>query len=79
MITLEKIQTKLREAILQSGMTQAKLADCVGVQRTQISCYIHGKKMPAIDTFAKLIAALDVNPADILCLDEYKKDSLCIK
>ena len=76
MITLAKIQTKLREAILQSGMTQAKLAECVGVQRTQISCYIHGKKMPAIDTLAKLIAVMDVDPADILCLNEYNKDSL---
>ena len=71
MITLEKIQQKLAEAIRQSGRTQRELAELIGVKRPQISCYLHGKKMPAIDTLAKLIAVLDADPADVLCLDEY--------
>ena len=75
MITLEKIQIKLAEAIRNSGMTQKEIAERIGVRRQQISYYIHGKKMPAIDTFAKFIAVLDEDPADILCLDEYDKDN----
>ena len=49
MITLEKIQIKLAEAIRNSGMTQKEIAERIGVRRQQISYYIHGKKMPAID------------------------------
>ena len=76
MITVEKIQKKLAEAIKNSGMTQKELGERIGVRHPQISCYIHGKKMPAIDTFARLIAVLGEDPADILCLDEYDKDKL---
>ncbi len=71
MITLQKIQAKLSDAIKNSGYTQVELSKRIGVKHPQISCYIHGKKMPALDTFARLIAVLDVDPADILCLDEY--------
>lgn len=72
MITLEKIQTKLIEAIKHSGKTQKCIAEAVGVKQSQISCYIHGKKLPALDTFSKLCAVLDVEPADILCVGDYE-------
>ena len=71
MITLEKIQKKLAEAISNGGMTQKEIADRIGVDRSQISCYLHGRKMPAIDTLAKLIAVLEADPEDILCLNEF--------
>ena len=70
MITIEHIQKKLAEAIKESGMTQSELARRVGVKQAQISCYLHGKKMPALDTFANLCKVLDVDANDILCLDE---------
>ena len=72
MITLDKIQKKLADAIINSGYTQVELGKLVGVKHPQLSCYIHGKKMPAIDTLANLIAVLEADPADILCLDDYK-------
>lgn len=75
MITLEKIQKKLAAAIKNSGLTQKGIAERIGIRRQQISCYLHGKKMPAIDTLARLIEVLDEDPADILCLDEYDKDN----
>lgn len=71
MITLNKIQSKLANAIINSKYTQTELGKLVGVNHSQISCYIHGKKMPAIDTFAKLIAVLDLDPIDILCIKDY--------
>lgn len=67
MITLEQIQTRLAEAIKQSGMSQSELARRLGVKHTQISCYVHGKKMPALDTFANLCKLLDVETDYILC------------
>ncbi len=74
MITLNKIQTKIAEAIKQSGLTQSEIARRVGVKHPQISCYIHGKKMPALDTLAKLCAVLDLDANEILCVNEFEKD-----
>ncbi len=69
MITLEQIQKRLAEAIKQSGMSQSELARRLGVKHTQISCYVHGKKMHALDTFANLCKLLDVETDYILCQD----------
>ena len=68
MITLEQIQKKIAEAIRQSGLSQTEIASRLGIKQTQISCYLHGKKLPALDTFANLCEVLDVDPAYILCL-----------
>jgi len=73
MITLDKIQIRIAEAIKQSGITQSELARRLGIKHQQISCYVHGKKMPALDTFANLCAVLDLDANDILCLNEYNK------
>ena len=70
MITLEQIQARLAEAIRQSGIPQKDLAKFLGVAQSQISCYIHGKKMPALDTFAKLCKILDVDTKYILCQEQ---------
>lgn len=68
MITLDQIRTRIAEAIKQSGMTQNDIATKIGVKRQQISCYLHGTKMPALDTFANLCAVLEVDANDILCI-----------
>jgi len=65
---LEQIQKKIAEAIRQSGLSQTEIASRLGIKQTQISCYLHGKKLPALDTFANLCEVLDVDPAYILCL-----------
>ncbi len=69
MITLEQIQTRLAETIKQSGMSQSESSRRLSVKHTQISCYVHGKKMPALDTFANLCKLLDVETDYILCQD----------
>ena len=69
MITLEQIQNRLAEAILQSGLKQGELAEKIGVKQSQISCYVHGKKLPALDTLANLCMVLDVDTNYILCQD----------
>ncbi len=74
MLTLDMIRIKLQEAIKQSNMTQSELAQKIGVKRPQISAYRHGTKMPALDTFAKLCAVLDIDANDILCISEYKNE-----
>ncbi len=74
MITIEQIQLKIAEAIKQSGKTQSEIAKHLNVKQTQISCYIHGHKMPALDTLANLCAILDLDANDILCISNLNKD-----
>ncbi len=73
MVKLDKIQQRLAEAIKQSGLTQTELARRLGIKQQQISCYIKGQKMPALDTFANLCAVLDLDANEILCINEYKE------
>lgn len=69
MITLEQIQVRIAEAIKQSGMTQSEIARRLGIKHVQISCYVHGKKLPALDTLANLCKVLDLDANYILCQD----------
>ncbi len=69
MITIDQIQIRLAEAIKQSGMTQTELATKIGIKHQQISCYMKGQKMPALDTLANLCKILDVDANYILCQD----------
>ena len=69
MITLDTIQSRLAEAIRQSEYSQSEIARRVGIKQSQISFYKHGKKMPALDTFARLCEVLEVDPAYILGID----------
>lgn len=71
MITLEQIRERLAEAIRNSGMTQTELARRLGIRQPTIGQYLSGRSMPALDTFANLCKALDVDANDILCLDEH--------
>ncbi len=69
MITLTQIQNRLAEAIKESEITQSDLAKKLGIRHQQISCYIKGQKMPALDTFANLCKLLEVDTNYILCQD----------
>ncbi len=69
MITLEQIHQRLAEAIKQSGLTQTELARRLNVRQSNISHYIKGDKLPALDTLANLCKLLDVDTNYILCQD----------
>lgn len=73
MITLEQIRAKLQEAIRESGLTQTQLAKKLNIYQTAVSQYLSGRAMPALDTFANLCAVLDLDPVEILCLNEFDK------
>lgn len=68
MITLDQIRQKLIEAIKNSGIAQTELAKKIGVCHQAIGQYLNQNKMPALDTFANLCAALDLDANDILCI-----------
>lgn len=71
MIEIRQIQEKLIEALKSSNITQTELANKIGVKQSQISCYLHGKKLPALETFANICAVLDLDANEILSVCEY--------
>lgn len=71
MIEIRQIQEKLIEALKSSNITQTELANKIGVKQSQISCYLHGKKLPALETFANICAVLDLDANEILSVSEY--------
>ena len=70
MITLEQIKIKLQEALKCSGLSQSDIARKIGVRPQTVFEYLNGKIMPALDTFANLCKVLDLDPAEILCLND---------
>lgn len=69
MITAANIYERIAEAIKRSGIKQAEIARRLGIKPQQISCYVHGKKLPALDTLANLCKILDIDANYILCQD----------
>ncbi|MBQ9117704.1 MAG: helix-turn-helix transcriptional regulator [Clostridia bacterium] len=72
MTTTIEISKKLSEAIKQSGLTQTEIAERIGVRQQQISCYISGKTLPALDTLSRLCTVLDLDANEILCVERDK-------
>ncbi len=67
MITLEEIQKRIAEAIKESGIPQTQIARSLKIRQSNISCYVTGRKMPALDTLANLCKLLDIDTNYILC------------
>lgn len=70
MITIEIIQKRIAEAIKESGLTQSSIAKSLSIKPTQICSYLHGRKLPALDTLANLCLLLDIDANYILGIDE---------
>lgn len=66
MITLNSIQKRISEAIKQSGLTQTEIAKRIGIKQPTLACYISGRALPALDTFANLCIILDLDANEIL-------------
>lgn len=73
MVTTTDISKRLAEAIIQSGLTQTEIAIKIGVRQQQISSYIKGKTLPALDTMSKLCSVLDLDANDVLCVERKKE------
>ncbi len=69
MIKLNDIRNKLIEALKSSDLSQTDLAKALNVNQSMISDYLHGKKMPSLETFANLCEILDIDANEILCIN----------
>ena len=68
---LKEIQKRMRESIAGSGIPQKDIALKIGVPAQTVSKYMRADVYPALDTFAKLCAVLDVSSDYILGIGEY--------
>ena len=68
---LKEIQKRMRESIAGSGIPQKEIAAKIGVSAQTVSKYMRADVFPALDTFAKLCAVLDVSSDYILGIGEY--------
>lgn len=68
MITLENIKSKLADVIKNSNLSQSEIARRLGVAHQQVSGYVCGKQLPALDTLANLCVILDLDANEILCV-----------
>lgn len=66
----EIIKERLSEEIKTCGLTTVQIAQKVGVSPEMITQYCTTKKMPKLDTFAKICKELDLDANYILGLDE---------
>lgn len=66
----ETIKARLMEEILNSGLPKTEIAKKIGVSPEMITQYITTKKLPSLDTFAKLCKELDLSADYILGLKE---------
>ena len=65
---ISKIKKRLVEEIKNSGLTTIEIAKKVGVSPEMITQYCTTKKLPKLDTFAKLCKELDLSANYILGL-----------
>lgn len=64
----ESIRKRLVEAIKFSGMSQKTIAQKANISDATLSDYIHKKKLPSLETFARLCDVLDVSADELLGL-----------
>ncbi len=64
------IKERLREEIKNSGMTTKEIGEKTGVSPEMITQYTTTKKLPKLDTFARLCAVLDISADYILGLTD---------
>ena len=68
---LKEIQKRLRECIAASGIPQKEIAKAIGVSAQTVSKYMKQDIFPALDTFARLCAVLDVSSDYVLGIGTY--------
>ncbi len=64
------IKERLSEELKNCGLTTIEIAKRIGVSPEMVTQYCTTKKLPKLDTFAKLCKELDLDANYILGLDE---------
>ena len=52
---------RLREAVTMSGISYRELADKLGVNKSTVSMYLHGKALPSLEIIVSVAEITDVS------------------
>ncbi len=52
---------RLREAVTMSGISYRELADKLGVNKSTVSMYLHGKALPSLQIIVSVAEITDVS------------------
>lgn len=66
MTVAERFGDNLRRCRKAADLSQEEAASRAGMNRTQFAVLERGERLPRIDTLAKLAAAVEVSPGDLL-------------
>ena len=69
-ITNDLIKERLNKEIKVSGLTSSEIARRVGVSPTMLTQYRTTKKMPSLETFARICKVIDADANYILGLTD---------
>ncbi|MBQ8446262.1 MAG: helix-turn-helix transcriptional regulator [Clostridia bacterium] len=65
------IKKRLGEELQNSGLTTVEIAKRIGVSPEMVTQYKTTKKLPSLDTFAKLCKELDLDANYILGIEKH--------
>jgi len=54
------MQVRIKEIMVEKGVSSVSLADTIGVSKVTVSNLINNKTMPSVETLEKIASALDV-------------------
>ena len=54
------MQVRIKEIMVEKGMSSVSLADIIGVSKVTVSNLINNKTMPSVETLEKIATALNV-------------------
>ena len=78
LLTLHKLlefytmELRLKELMKAKGMTSVRVAELVGMHKTNISNIINGKQMPSVEALEKFAKALDCRFVDLFEEEDFK-------
>ncbi len=68
------MQVRIKEIMVEKGVSSVSLADTIGVSKVTVSNLINNKTMPSVETLEKIASALDVPMWQLFASPEEVKD-----
>ena len=64
------MELRLKDLMKAKGMTSVRIAELVGMHKTNVSNIINGKQMPSVETLERFANALGVRFTELFVLEE---------
>lgn len=68
----KKLGARIQELRVKKGLTQARLAECVGIAAKHQSCIENGKNYPSAELIEKYAKVFEIDDSDVLAINHIK-------